>query len=39
MIVINEPLAVLATLAIIVFGKSAAAFLLVKMFGHPSAPR
>ncbi|MFE0780319.1 YbaL family putative K(+) efflux transporter [Serratia bockelmannii] len=29
MIVINEPLAVLATLAIIVFGKSAAAFLLV----------
>ncbi|MCY0656386.1 cation:proton antiporter, partial [Klebsiella pneumoniae] len=34
MIVINEPLAVLATLAIIVFGKSAAAFLLVKMFGH-----
>ena len=39
MIVINEPLAVLATLAIIVFGKSAAAFLLVKMFGHSSAPR
>ncbi len=34
MIVINEPLAVLATLAMIVFGKSAAAFLLVKMFGH-----
>ncbi|SQI33262.1 Inner membrane protein ybaL [Serratia plymuthica] len=34
MILINEPLAVLATLAIIVFGKSAAAFLLVKMFGH-----
>ncbi|HEI8867452.1 TPA: Kef family K(+) transporter [Serratia odorifera] len=34
MILINEPLAVLATLAIIVFGKSAAAFLLVRMFGH-----
>ncbi len=35
MILIQEPLAVLATfLAIIVFGKSAAAFLLVRMFGH-----
>ncbi|WON76158.1 YbaL family putative K(+) efflux transporter [Serratia sp. UGAL515B_01] len=34
MILINEPMAVLATLAIIVFGKSVAAFLLVKMFGH-----
>ncbi|MGA7584509.1 MAG: YbaL family putative K(+) efflux transporter [Rouxiella badensis] len=34
MILIHEPLAVLATLAIILFGKSAAAFLLVKMFGH-----
>ncbi|BBI91708.1 YbaL family putative K(+) efflux transporter [Serratia symbiotica] len=34
MILINEPLAVLATLAIIVFGKSAAAFLLVRLFGH-----
>jgi len=34
MILIHEPLAVLATLAIIQFGKSAAAFALVKMFGH-----
>ncbi len=34
MILIHEPLAVLATLAIILFGKSAAAFLLVRMFGH-----
>mgnify|MGYP002651538197 CR=1 FL=1 len=34
MIVINEPLAVLATLVIIIFGKSAAAFFLVRMFGH-----
>jgi len=33
-ILIREPLAVLATLAIIIFGKSAAAFALVKMFGH-----
>jgi CPA2 family monovalent cation:H+ antiporter-2 len=34
MILVDQPLAVLATLAIIVFGKSAAAFLLVRMFGH-----
>lgn len=34
MILIDEPLAVLGTLAIIVFGKSLAAFLLVKLFGH-----
>lgn len=34
MIVIHEPLAVLATLAIILLGKSAAAFILVKLFGH-----
>ncbi len=34
MILINQPLAVLATLAIILFGKSVAAFALVKMFGH-----
>lgn len=34
MILVEEPLAVLGTLAIIVFGKSLAAFLLVKMFGH-----
>ncbi|MBP2845383.1 Kef family K(+) transporter [Dickeya oryzae] len=34
MILIREPLAVLATLLIIVVGKSMAAFLLVHMFGH-----
>ncbi|XES85315.1 YbaL family putative K(+) efflux transporter [Franconibacter pulveris] len=34
MILVDEPLAVLGTLAIIVFGKSLAAFLLVKLFGH-----
>ncbi|QCR36861.1 YbaL family putative K(+) efflux transporter [Nissabacter sp. SGAir0207] len=34
MILLREPLTVLATLAIIVFGKSAAAFLLVKLFRH-----
>ncbi|MDX5628134.1 MULTISPECIES: YbaL family putative K(+) efflux transporter [unclassified Brenneria] len=34
MILINEPIAVLVTLAIIVFGKSAAAFMLVRLFGH-----
>ncbi|WP_024551943.1 YbaL family putative K(+) efflux transporter [Franconibacter helveticus 513] len=34
MILVEEPLAVLGTLAIIVLGKSLAAFLLVKMFGH-----
>ncbi|PWC18097.1 YbaL family putative K(+) efflux transporter [Brenneria corticis] len=34
MILINDPMAVLVTLAIIVFGKSAAAFLLVRLFGH-----
>lgn len=33
-ILINEPLSVLATLVIIVFGKSAAVFLLVRLFGH-----
>jgi CPA2 family monovalent cation:H+ antiporter-2 len=31
---VQQPLAVLATLAIIIFGKSAAAFFLVRMFGH-----
>lgn len=36
LIVIHEPLAVLATLAIILVGKSAAAFALVKIFGHSS---
>lgn len=34
MILINEPMAVAITLAIIVFGKSAAAFVLVRLFGH-----
>ncbi|CAM3474516.1 MULTISPECIES: YbaL family putative K(+) efflux transporter [Yersinia] len=34
MILVREPLAVIASLAIIIFGKSAAAFLLVRMFGH-----
>lgn len=34
MILVEEPLAVLGTLAIIVLGKSLAAFLLVKLFGH-----
>ncbi|MBU9848080.1 YbaL family putative K(+) efflux transporter [Rahnella ecdela] len=34
MILVREPLTVIATLAIIVFGKSIAAFALVKMFGH-----
>ncbi|MDI4516588.1 cation:proton antiport protein, partial [Escherichia coli] len=34
MILVEQPLAVLATLAIIIFGKSAAAFFLVRMFGH-----
>ncbi|WP_413734827.1 YbaL family putative K(+) efflux transporter [Sodalis sp. RH21] len=36
MILIHEPLAVLATLAIILLGKSVAAFALVKLFGHSS---
>ncbi|CNH17021.1 YbaL family putative K(+) efflux transporter [Yersinia pekkanenii] len=34
MILVREPLAVLASLAIIIFGKSAAAFILVRLFGH-----
>ncbi|MEH2919793.1 YbaL family putative K(+) efflux transporter [Samsonia erythrinae] len=34
MILLNSPISVLVTLAIIVFGKSAAAFLLVRLFGH-----
>lgn len=33
-ILIQEPLAVLGTLIIIIFGKSLAAFFLVRMFGH-----
>ncbi|CFQ40634.1 putative cation:proton antiport protein [Yersinia frederiksenii] len=34
MILVHEPLAVAASLAIIIFGKSAAAFILVRLFGH-----
>ena len=34
MILVEQPLAVLGCLAIIIFGKSLAAFFLVKMFGH-----
>ncbi|MDR5246379.1 YbaL family putative K(+) efflux transporter [Salmonella enterica subsp. enterica serovar Typhimurium] len=34
LVLIQQPLAVLATLAIIVFGKSIAAFFLVRLFGH-----
>ncbi|GLY62069.1 Kef family K(+) transporter [Pectobacterium carotovorum subsp. carotovorum] len=34
MILLNDPISVLITLAIIVFGKSAAAFMLVRLFGH-----
>ncbi|MGL9735184.1 MAG: YbaL family putative K(+) efflux transporter [Symbiopectobacterium sp.] len=34
MILMNELMAVIITLAIIVFGKSAAAFVLVRLFGH-----
>jgi CPA2 family monovalent cation:H+ antiporter-2 len=36
-IVIEHPLQVLATTLIIVFGKSAAAYLIVRAFGHPNA--
>ncbi|WP_440863395.1 YbaL family putative K(+) efflux transporter [Symbiopectobacterium purcellii] len=34
MILVNQPMAVIITLAIIVFGKSAASFMLVRLFGH-----
>ncbi|HDL7931849.1 TPA: YbaL family putative K(+) efflux transporter [Yersinia enterocolitica] len=34
MILLREPLAVLASLTIIIFGKSVAAFILVRLFGH-----
>jgi monovalent cation:H+ antiporter-2, CPA2 family len=37
MIVLREPWPLLATVFIIVIGKSAAAFLIVRMFGHPSS--
>jgi monovalent cation:H+ antiporter-2, CPA2 family len=35
MIVVNDPIALLATLLIVIFGKSAAAFFIVRAFGHP----
>ena len=34
LVLIDQPLAVLGTLAIIIFGKSVAAFFLVRLFGH-----
>lgn len=37
MILVREPLLVLATVLIIMFGKSAAAYLIVRAFGHPRA--
>jgi CPA2 family monovalent cation:H+ antiporter-2 len=37
MIVVHEPVAVLATVLIIVAGKSLAAFVIVRMFGHPTS--
>ncbi|MBK5960651.1 sodium:proton antiporter, partial [Rhodoplanes elegans] len=35
--ILREPIAVLVTLFIIVIGKSAAAFLIVRAFGHPTS--
>lgn len=37
MILVQEPLPILATLLIIILGKSAAAFLIVRLFGHPNS--
>ena len=37
MIVLREPLPLLATLLIIVLGKSVAAFLIVRMYGYPTS--
>jgi K+:H+ antiporter len=37
MIVVREPVAVLATVLIIVIGKSLIAFVIVRLFGHPSS--
>ncbi len=34
MVLIEHPLGILATLAIIIIGKSLAALVLVRMFGH-----
>jgi CPA2 family monovalent cation:H+ antiporter-2 len=36
-IVVREPVAVLATVLIIVFGKSIAAYVIVRIFGHPNS--
>ncbi|MBL8895191.1 MAG: Kef family K(+) transporter [Rhizobiales bacterium] len=35
-VLIDSPLALLATVAIIIIGKSAAAFAIVRLFGHPN---
>src|ERR1700716_701871 len=37
MIVMREPVALLATVLIIVLGKSLAAFVIVRLFGHPTS--
>jgi CPA2 family monovalent cation:H+ antiporter-2 len=37
MIVVREPVAVLATVLIIVIGKSLIAFVIVRLFGHPNS--
>lgn len=37
MILLNDPLPILAAVLIIILGKSAAAFLIVRMFGHPTS--
>ncbi|HRP71704.1 MAG TPA: YbaL family putative K(+) efflux transporter [Luteimonas sp.] len=37
MILVNRPLEVIATAFIIIFGKSAAAYFIVRAFGHPTA--
>jgi CPA2 family monovalent cation:H+ antiporter-2 len=36
-IVVNDPIALFATLLIVVIGKSAAAFAIVRAFGHPNS--
>lgn len=35
-VIVEQPISLLATLAIIVIGKSVAAFAIVRMFGHPT---
>src|SRR6185312_5742852 len=37
MIVVREPFAVLATVLIIILGKSIAAYIIVRMFRHPNS--